>query len=96
MINWLNLLDNALWIAALALALAVLSHVSWRASQRHTRLRAELARPGPQRALTLSGVLFSLGLALTAEPVWQKVVWFAITAYFIVQIVLLMGTHRNS
>lgn len=88
MIDWTNLLFNSFWILALSIALAIVSWASWRASVNQTKLLHELKQVAPQRGLHFSGFLFSLGLALTASTVPEKILWFLLAAYFLVQVVL--------
>lgn len=80
--DWWNLLFNALWVAALALALAAVSAAGWRASVQKTRLNDELARPGAGRTLMISGVLFCAGLALTSASWWERLAWGLFAGYF--------------
>jgi len=93
MIDWLNLLYNALWILALAIAIATTSWASWQASVQGTGLRKELTATGPQRALQTAGTLFSLGLGLTSTTLVERMIWFVFTAVFLVQFV---STFRNA
>ena len=83
MIDWFNLFANALWIAALALVLAVLSYASWSAGVRGSSLLDTLALRGPQSWLNLAGLLFSSGLFLTTPPGILKYFWLIPAGYFL-------------
>lgn len=96
MIDWLNVFYNALWIFALALALAAISHASWQASENKTRLRKELAGYGVQLSLSAAGILFSAGLALTSEPAWQRILWAVLALLFSYQTILILIDRRKS
>lgn len=67
MIDWLNLVANALWIFACALALAVFSYASWSAAKDEIKLRTVLSSIGYKAIFHLAGLLFSLGLAVTVS-----------------------------
>ena len=96
MIDWYNLLANALWIFALALALFVLSFARWEAAQQGEKAGAVLNRPNWQIWLNVAGMLFSLGLAATAQKAWEWGVWLVMAALFGVQIGLLLWSKRIS
>jgi len=82
MIDWGNLLANALWIFGCSLALATLSYSSWQAWLFSTKMRTQLAQPGIQRALYLSGVLFCSGLAATSVSSLETSVWVVLGVLF--------------
>jgi hypothetical protein len=94
MINWTNLAANALWILGLSLALATLSHASWRASAQHQRLRERLKRSSVTIPLNLAGLFFSMGLAATSDRALEIALWLVLVAAFTVQTVLLI-LHRR-
>lgn len=96
MIDWTNLFYNALWILALAAALATVSWASWQASVQGTKLRTELTAPGSQRALLGAGALFSLGLALTSQTSPERIIWFAFAAVFAAQLILSLRSTPDS
>lgn len=87
MIDWYNLFANALWIIALALALAVISFARWDATRRGEKLGKTLNRRGWQAALNVAGILFSLGLAATSDVLWERIVWLVMALLFVVQII---------
>jgi hypothetical protein len=86
MIDWLNFAANALWICALALALAVLSFASWEAKVGGERLRAVLSRPRWEFTLNLAGALFCLGLAATSDKIWELALWLVLAGLYLFQI----------
>ncbi|PIX46865.1 MAG: hypothetical protein CO064_00530 [Anaerolineae bacterium CG_4_9_14_0_8_um_filter_58_9] len=86
MIDWLNLAANALWICALALALAVLSFASWEAKADGERLRVVLSRPRWEFTLNLAGALFCLGLAATSDRIWERALWLVLAGLYLFQI----------
>ena len=71
MVDWFNLLLNALWIFACAFTLATNSYPSWQSSTQQAKLLTVLRGYRYQIALTLSGVLFCFGLAATSDAVWE-------------------------
>jgi hypothetical protein len=79
-----GLLANSLWILGLALLLAVLSWSHWIASTEATRLRLVLDRPRVQMALYIGLALFSAGLAGTAQPWWERVLWLVLTVWWLI------------
>jgi hypothetical protein len=85
-IDWYNLAANALWIIALALALAVLSFASWEAKVSGERLRVALSRPRWEFTLNLAGALFCLGLAATSNRIWERALWLVLAGLYLFQI----------
>ncbi|MBT3391901.1 MAG: hypothetical protein HN413_15995 [Chloroflexi bacterium] len=96
MINWYNVAANALWIIALALALAVIGFARSDAVQRGEKLGQTLNRRGWQIALNIAGILFSLGLAATSERTWEQIVWLVMVLLFFVQIVWVVKQAAGS
>jgi len=86
MIDWYNLLMNALWIFASALALATVSYASWQASMLGEKFWRVLGNPGIQVALNIAGLLFCIGLAGTSDVLWQRVLWILLAIGFVLQI----------
>lgn len=74
MIDLWVLLANSLWIAGLAVLLAVLSWANWTAHGAQVPMRAVLARDGPRRVLHLGLALLCAGLAATGRAWWECVV----------------------
>lgn len=84
-IDWFGVFSNALWIVGLAVALAAVSYADWRRRLRHPRqtLRQALGRPAFQAAWSLGLLLVCVGLALTSEPWWQRLLWAALAVAFV-------------
>jgi hypothetical protein len=88
MIDWYNLVANSLWILALAIALAVVSHASWQAALSHVKLRTCLGQSRYQMFLDLAAVLFCVGMAGTSHHNWEIILWSGLAVLFIAQAVL--------
>ncbi len=86
MIDWLNLLYNSIWIIAMALALAVVSIAYFQSQQRGEKIMALLIKPKNSLPLNVSGVLFCLGMALTADRWWEIGLWILLLGLFCYQI----------
>jgi hypothetical protein len=95
MIDWLNLFANSLWILGLAAGLAGLSYASWLASVNGEKLRTALGRPGIQATFALGGALFSAGLALTSDKLWEIAAWGVLGVLFLVQFVMEIRRGRK-
>lgn len=76
---WL-VVSHGLWIAGLAVVLAVLSGAWWMASEEEVRLGAVMVRRGPRRALDLGAAVFCSGLAATGRVWWEQVLWALLAA----------------
>ena len=85
MIDWFNLAMNSLWILGCSVALAVCSYASWEASAKGVKFWAHLKSDHFQLPLNLAGMLFSLGLAGTADTIWERVVFIIFALLFLVQ-----------
>jgi hypothetical protein len=95
MIDWLNLIFNALWLAGCALALATLSIANWDARERGLRLRDRLKQPRVQAALTIAAVLFGAGMAATSQTLLERIAWAALTvACVFLFISSIRSTHK--
>ena len=86
MIDWFNLFANALWIIALAVAVATLSYASWEASMLHEKMRLRLRQTKYQIALDVAGVLGCAGLAATSNRTWEIVLWAILGVLFAAQV----------
>ena len=86
MIDWFNLIANSLWILGCAVGLATVSYASWEASIHQVKFKERMREAHIQIALNIAGFLVCLGLAGTAEPVWQIVLWLVMAVLFLVQI----------
>jgi hypothetical protein len=90
MIDWPQVLANAVWIGGAALALATFSYASWLASMRDERLRDTL-----QLLLRGAAVLVCLGLGLTANRLLETVLWLALAALSVAAFISLWRTMRT-
>ena len=88
MIDWYNLAANALWILALALALATLSFARWQAGTEGVKLKAVLNRAAWGNSLNLAGTIFCAGLALTTDVWWEQLLWAVLGVLFVLQVVV--------
>jgi hypothetical protein len=78
MIDWAMVAANAVWIVGVSMGLATLSYASWEAWSVHETFWHKLAKPVYQAALSLSGMLFCIGLAASVQVIWQSVLWLAL------------------
>jgi hypothetical protein len=81
MIDWPQVLANAVWISGAALALGTFSYASWLASLREERLRDTLRQATQQLLLRVAAVLFCLGLGLTANSLLETALWLALAVF---------------
>jgi hypothetical protein len=95
MIDWFNLVANALWILACAIALATLSHASWMASLQHEKLRKIMALPVYQTIINIAGIFFCLGLAGTSSKWWEIILWLIIAALITGQLAGKIINHKK-
>ena len=75
MIDWLNVLENSIWLVGLAICLATVSYADWQAHATGVRLRVTLETPSYALALLGGLALVGLGVALSAEQWWARLVW---------------------
>ncbi len=75
MINWQSVIFNSFWIVGLATLLAALSYNIWQAEQDGLQLRRQLNGLSFQRALWLSIMLITIGLAGTSQATWETILW---------------------
>ena len=80
MIDWPQVLANAVWISGAALALATFSYANWLASTREERVRDTLGQTTPQLSLRGAAMLVCLGLGLTANSLLETILWLALAA----------------
>jgi hypothetical protein len=64
MIDWLGVVENALWLLGCALTLAMLSYADWAAHASHLRLRDYLKRAAPSSCLKPGRPAVRAGLRL--------------------------------
>ena len=75
MIDWPNVLTNAIWLLGMSLSLATISYADWQAHAAQTRLRAVLERPLDTLALYTGFALVGVGAALSTDTWWERLVW---------------------
>jgi hypothetical protein len=85
MINWYNLIVNALWVMGCATALATFSYVSWFSSVNRTKFWDGLKSRQIQLSLYLAGFLFSIGMAGTSDSIYEEAAWIVFCIFFLVQ-----------
>jgi uncharacterized membrane protein len=74
------------WIAGLAVALAALAAAAVQALREGEKLRVRLRRRNYQAVLMAAAGLFCIGLGLTAENTWERVLWLGLAVLFGTQI----------
>lgn len=80
MIDWFNVLGNALWILGLAVLLATASLAHWLAGLKERPLRQVLLEPHLRLVAAIGTLVFALGFVLLVMPWWHKVLWVGIMA----------------
>ena len=95
MINWFSVVANGFWLAGLALMLAALSYYYWKAGQLGLSLGQVLNAPPFQRLALTSLLLVGVGLALTADGLWQIVPATALILVCVVALVLLFRERAD-
>jgi hypothetical protein len=80
MIDWPQVLANAVWICGAALALAIFSYASWLASMHDARLRDTLGQGPLHLWLRGAAMLVCLGLGLTANSLLETILWLALAS----------------
>lgn len=82
--NWYSVASNALWMLALALALALVGIAYWESIEKKVSLRLIFSRPKMQGVINLTLTLFCLGLGFSISPIWAKVLWFILALFSLV------------
>jgi len=95
-IDWPQVLANAVWISGAALALATFSYASWLASSRDDRLRDTLRQAALQSLLRIAAMLFCLGLGLTANSLLETALWLALAAFSAASSIAFWRTLRTT
>ncbi len=79
MINWPDLLIDALWIVGLALLLAVFSHAAYRSATSARPFRVVIAHPPYRWRAWLGATLVAGGFCFTTrDNLWQSLLWLAL------------------
>ena len=83
---WLAALRALPWILGLALLLAAASDALHSRDPGHG-FRAQLAHGGHATAIDLGLALFTLGLLISADRWWERVIWAAFLAFYIASLI---------
>jgi hypothetical protein len=75
-IDWIGVMVSAVWILGLALLLATVSIAS--AFAQGKSLRSVLGGSSFRFALTVGGMLFASGMALSVETWWERAGWVVV------------------
>ncbi len=82
MLSLLSLLPHLLWISGVTLCLTTFSLAQWHAGRQRRPLRQTLLSGISFRLLlTISLILFSLGLVLVVPTWWQKIAWLGLLVF---------------
>jgi len=90
MIDWIDLVENTLWILGCALALATFSYASWQASLNHEKLGYRLGQRNIRIPTGIAFILFCIGLADTSRQWWEIGLWIILAILFFVQTILVI------
>ena len=94
MIDWVNLVENTLWVLGCALALATLSYASWQASWNHEKFSYRLGQKNIRIPTNIAFLLFCIGLAATSRRWWEIGLWIILAILFFGQIVLVIKNKQ--
>ena len=89
--GWYGLVGNTLWICGLAVLLATLSMLHFKARVVGERLRDRLGDRESQMAIAVGQILFCGGLLLISDTWWEQGIWAACGVLGIVWLVRLWG-----
>ena len=95
MINLWEVFSNSLWVAGLAVVIAVMSYARYTAKVNRVRVKDKLNTLS--YALVLNGglFLFLCGMALTERRLFARVLWFLIGVSLIVYSYMLIKLNRE-
>jgi hypothetical protein len=85
MIDWWRLGSNLLWVVGLAIVLAAFSMAHYRARTGPVRLRQILRGAAFQFPFCIGMILVGLGLALSGQEWWEKLVGGLVALAFVVE-----------
>jgi hypothetical protein len=89
MIDWWGLFANTLWVVGLAIVLAAFSMAHYRARSRQVPLRQRLQGSGFQFPFCIGTILFGLGLLVSGQNWWEKVIGGLVALVFVVEAIRL-------
>jgi hypothetical protein len=95
MIDVWGTVSSGLWIAGLAVLLAVLSWAHWIATGQQTRMRVVLGRAHPRQVLHLGLALFCAGLAATGRAWWERILWWLLTGIWVIRVWAPKALHHR-
>jgi len=78
MLDLRQLAGGALWILGLAICLAAYSYTRWWAHQKGMRVRRAIGLALFLVPLLAGAALFCMGMALTAQRGWERVLWLVL------------------
>lgn len=73
MIDWIGVIVSAIWILGLAVLVATVS-VAYALAQDRS-IRSVLGQTPFRLALTVGGMLFAVGMALSVDAWWERAGW---------------------
>jgi ABC-type nickel/cobalt efflux system permease component RcnA len=85
MIDWWGLVSNLLWVVGLAIVLAAFSMAHYRARTGQVRLRQWLRGAGFQFPFCIGIILVGLGVALSGQEWWEKIIGGLVALAFVVE-----------
>ena len=95
-IDWLQVLANAIWMLGLAILLSGFSYASYQAAGAKRSLRRQLQMPGFNLVSSLGLFLFCIGLAATdSQSWWKSVVWSLLALAFAWQAWVAVRQYRK-
>ena len=95
MINWYSVVANSFWLLGLAILLAGLSYYYWFATQTGRPFSQILETAPFQRVIVVGLLLVGIGLALTANNLWQVVPAATLILVCVVALVAIYRARSN-
>jgi hypothetical protein len=80
MIDWWDLFTSSLWVSGLAVALAVFSHIDWRAAQDSQGMRTVASLTLRTPLFLAGGATVCIGVGLSMTAWWRSVLWLLLAA----------------
>ena len=89
MIDWVNVVLNAIWILGLSIILAAFSYHHWLAAKTSRPLRQVLSQPSWTVPFSSGMVLACVGFGYGVEDrSWERAVWTALALVFVYHLVI--------
>jgi hypothetical protein len=89
MIDWYGLFCNAVWILGLAVVLAAMGMANFQTRIQGVKLRRALISSGFQLPFGVGMFLFCLGVFLSSQAWWERVLWGLLAVLFAGQVIWL-------